>query len=234
MEVPPMTKRYVVAAIKSWNRRVFEERICMLPGEWVFLDDPNRLTPDFLDEVKPRYVFFLHWSWVVPDEIVARWECVVFHMSDVPYGRGGSPLQNLIWRDHRSTKLSAIHMTPGLDAGPVYAKADLSLEGVAEEIYIRAAELSAQIIERLVAEEPEPIPQTGEPVFFERRHPRDSLIPACGSLARLHDFIRMLDAEGYPRAFLEHEGFRYELSRPILREGHIVADVLVTRLEEHT
>ncbi len=30
---------------------------------------------------------------------------------------------------------------------------------------------------------------------------------------------------GYPRAFLVHRGLRYELSRPALRRGRIVADV---------
>ena len=58
--------------------------------------DPEDLTPERLASLDPRYVFFLHWSWKIPAEIHTRFECVIFHMSDVPYGRGGSPLQNLI------------------------------------------------------------------------------------------------------------------------------------------
>ncbi len=37
------------------------------------------------------------------------------HMTDVPYGRGGSPLQNLIARGHTSTKLTAMRMTAEVD-----------------------------------------------------------------------------------------------------------------------
>ena len=59
-------------------------------------------------------------------------------MSDLPYGRGGSPLQNLIIREHRKTMISAIQCVKEIDAGPVYLKKPLSLEGSAEEIFICA------------------------------------------------------------------------------------------------
>jgi len=42
----------------------------------------------------------------------------------------------------------------------------------------------------------------------------------------------MLDADGYPLAFLEHAGFRYEFSRASLRDGRIVADVTITAKSE--
>jgi methionyl-tRNA formyltransferase len=44
----------------------------------------------------------------------------------------------------------------------------------------------------------------------------------------LHDFIRMLDADGYPHAFLEYGKFRLEFSRSALYEGRVVADVRIT------
>jgi methionyl-tRNA formyltransferase len=42
----------------------------------------------------------------------------------------------------------------------------------------------------------------------------------------------MLDGEGYPRAFLQHSGFRFEFSRPALYDGRVVADVKITRADE--
>jgi methionyl-tRNA formyltransferase len=38
----------------------------------------------------------------------------------------------------------------------------------------------------------------------------------------------MLDADGYPHAFLEHAGLRYELRRASLYAGRIHADVIIT------
>lgn len=227
---PREQKSYLVIGCKPWNRRVFDERLTGLPGEWHYIGAASELSLDVVDKISPRYIFFLHWSWKVPDEIVDRYECVCFHMTDVPFGRGGSPLQNLIVRGHRETMLTALRMSKEFDAGPVYGKEPLSLEGGGEEIYLRAGCLSAKMIQRIIQDEPKPVPQRGKPVVFKRRKAEECEIAAPASLEELYDFIRMLDAEGYPRAFLHHCGFRFELSRPALYDGRIVADVRITRV----
>ncbi|NJO00142.1 MAG: methionyl-tRNA formyltransferase [Anaerolineales bacterium] len=223
---------YIVAGTKPWNQRVFDEVISHFPGKWVYVREKEQLTVDFVKQIKPNYIFFLHWSWLVPEEIINNYECVCFHMADVPYGRGGSPLQNLILRGHQQTKLSALRMTHEFDAGPVYLKENLGLAGSAEEIYIRATYLSAEMIGRIIRGEILPVPQSGEVVIFKRRTHAQSSITEISSLQNLHDFIRMLDAEGYPKAFLNYQGFRYEFSRAVLYDGRIVADVTITQLED--
>lgn len=223
---------YLVVGRKSWNRNIFNDIIQYYPGQWYFIEALEDLTADNIKKIQPRYIFFLHWSWKVPEEILETYECVCFHMTDVPYGRGGSPLQNLIVRGHQQTKLTALQMTQEFDAGPVYLKKDLCLGGSAEEIYIRATALAAKMIETIIKEEPTPVAQSGEVINFKRRKPTESQIPDLSSLSKLHDFIRMLDAEGYPKAFIEYQGFRYEFSRSALYDGRIVADVTVTPIEE--
>ncbi|MBZ5705064.1 MAG: methionyl-tRNA formyltransferase [Acidobacteriia bacterium] len=223
---------YLVAGCKPWSRRVYDEVLCKLPGRWRYVGSPEEFSQARLGEFAPRYIFFLHWSWKVPQEIVENFECVCFHMTDVPYGRGGSPLQNLIVRGHRETMLTALRMSADFDAGPVYLRQPLSLEGNAEEVYMRATELSAKMIERITREHPAPEPQHGEVVNFKRRKPEESEIGRPSSLQELHDFIRMLDAEGYPHAFLNYGGFRFEFTRAALYEGRIVADVRVTSTAE--
>ncbi|CCQ59837.1 Methionyl-tRNA formyltransferase-like protein 2 [Crocosphaera watsonii] len=229
-KLSPPEISYLVVGSKPWNRRVFDEVICHNLGQWYFLDDPQKLNAKYLQSINPRFLFFLHWSWKIPDEIINHYECICFHMTDVPYGRGGSPLQNLIIRGHHQTKLTALRMTSELDGGDVYLKVDLCLEGNAEEIYIRATYVAAQMIQTIIQEQPIPIPQTGEVVLFKRRKPEDSEIPQINSLSELHDFLRMLDAQGYPKAFLNYNGFRYEFSRAALYDGRIMADVTITPL----
>ncbi|MEZ4639845.1 MAG: hypothetical protein R2873_36030 [Caldilineaceae bacterium] len=229
-----MTKNYVVAGYKPWNRRVFDEIISRYPGNWRYIDQAASLTCDALRPLEPRYVFFLHWSWKVPADLLDEFECVCFHMTDVPYGRGGSPLQNLIVRGHRQTKLTALRMVEAFDAGPVYLKEPLSLEGNAEEILIRSSHLAAKMIGQIVEDEPAPAPQIGGPVHFHRRKPADSHLPEVTRLEEVYDFIRMLDAEGYPRAFIEYGGFRIEFSRAALYDQRIAADVTITPIEPKT
>lgn len=173
--------------------------------------DPVDLTLAIANET-PRYVFFPHWSHIVPEEIVSEVECVCFHMTDVPYGKGGSPLQNLISRGHRETQLTALRMVEAVDAGPVYLKRPLSLHGSAEEIFTRAMHLSVEMMRAIIAEEPHPKEQSKlSSVHFQRRQPAQSALPSMGTLGSLRDHIRMLDAKGYPPAFIDHGAFRFHL-----------------------
>jgi methionyl-tRNA formyltransferase len=222
-------KSYLVAGCKPWNRRLFDEALRDLPGKWFYVGSPSELSRERVREIGPQYIFFLHWSWRVPEEIIDGYECVCFHMTDLPFGRGGSPLQNLLVRGHRETKLTALRMSKEFDAGPIYTKEPLSLEGGAEEIYLRAARVSAKMIQQIVRREPSPKAQRGTAVNFKRRKPAESVIGHLASIEELYDFIRMLDADGYPQAFLEHSGFRFEFSRAALYDGRIIADVKITR-----
>ena len=217
--------RYLVATAKRWNVDAYEARRSELPGEWSLIGSRDELTADRLARLEPRYVFFPHWSWIVPKEIVDRFECVCFHMTDVPYGRGGSPLQNLVLRGHSETTLTALRMTEELDAGPVYMKKPLSLAGSAQEIYERASSLAFDMIREIVEKEPVPVPQAGEVTSFPRRTPEESELPRKGSPKELYDFIRMLDADTYPHAFLAWGDAFLQFTEAELRDGTLTAKV---------
>jgi methionyl-tRNA formyltransferase len=150
-------------------------------------------------------------------------------MTDLPYGRGGSPLQNLILNGLRKTTLTAFRMTQELDAGPVYMKRPMTLDGNAEEIYIRSSYLSAWMIGEIITIQPSPKQQEGDVVKFKRRTPEESEIKESKSLDGLYDFIRMLDAGGYPKAFINHKGCRYEFSNAGLYNNRIEANVKITK-----
>lgn len=220
------SKLYVVASTKSWHRKSLESIKNDITADWLYVSDNHELR-DVLAKREPRYIFFLHWNWLLPKEIWQKHECVCFHMTDVPYGRGGSPLQNLILAGHKETKLTALKMVSEMDAGPVYSKKTLSLDGTAEEIYVRAGKLSFEIIKWMIDHEPETVEQVGESVLFKRRKPEQSGLPESGTLSSAYDFIRMLDADGYPHAFIEHGDYMLNLSKARLENGHLIAEVKI-------
>ena len=226
------SKRYVVAGYRPWNRRVFDEVVRHYPGQWRYMGSPGELTTEALEAFGPRYVFFLHWSWKVPEAVTDAFECVCFHPTDLPYGRGGSPMQHMILSGADETVVSAFRMVREMDAGPVYLKRPMSLHGGGEEVFIRFSRLAADMIREMADTEPEPAPQTGEAVCFARRRPQDSRLGGQATLRQVHDFIRMLDAEGYPPAFLECGGLRLTLRRSALRNGRVTADVDITLMED--
>ncbi len=223
------TRRYVVASSKNWHQSGFDALKEDLPGDWSWV----ATTEDLLAKVRSipsiRYIFFFHWSWLVPEEVLSACECVCFHMTDVPYGRGGSPLQNLIVAGHKSTKLSALRMVNEMDAGPVYCKKELSLSGRAEDIYAEAGRLSFETIRWMVENEPIPSPQTGEVATFKRRKPHESALPTQGSISAIYDHIRMLDAPTYPLAFVEHGEYQIEFTDACLLDGEVTAKVVIKK-----
>jgi methionyl-tRNA formyltransferase len=223
---------FVLATSRRWHDGMAERLSARTGRPFHLVTSKNELTVERLDALSPEYVFFPHWSYIIPDEILNRYECVIFHMTDLPFGRGGSPLQNLISRGIYQTQMSAIRCVTELDAGPIYLKRPLSLHGAAEEIYLRAGRLTEEMILTIIAEHPTPVPQEGLPTAFARRKPDESAVRELPSLAALFDHIRMLDADGYPHAFLETEGFRFEFRRAALRDGRITADVVIREVAD--
>ena len=221
----------VIASSRSFGKKLIAEIQSRLNEEVIFFNDRKSLTIENLNSIKPQYVFFPHWSYIIPKEIHENFQCVIFHMTDLPFGRGGSPLQNLIVRGIYETQLSAIRCVSTLDGGDIYLKRPLSLWGSAEEIFLRAAEMIKEMIIEIVRQKPEPIPQQGDAVIFKRRTPSQSNIGELNKLNQIFDYIRMLDAEGYPAAFLETEYLRLEFSRATMKEKHILADVKISLRE---
>lgn len=221
--------KYIVGSSKPWHREAFEQFVSERPSEWRYVSTRDELTSALIDDTKPRYLFFLHWNWKVPSAIWRTYECVCFHMTDLPYGRGGSPLQNLILEGKENTQITALRMIEQMDAGPIYTKRSMSLEGRAEEIYFRAGDLCWEMIDWIIKNDPVPEPQHGQSTFFSRRKPVQSALPTEANLSQLYDFIRMLDAPTYPLAFIEHGDLRLEFSHATLLEDVVEARVIIRR-----
>jgi methionyl-tRNA formyltransferase len=199
-------------------------------ANYYHIEEKDNLSLETLESIQPDFIFFPHWSYLIPKNIYENYNCIVFHMTDLPFGRGGSPLQNLISRKIYETKISAIKVVKELDAGPVYLKKDFFLYGSAEEIYLRAGDLIIQMIDEIIENQPIPVEQQGLAVAFKRRTPNMSVIENIETIEELFDHIRMLDAEGYPKAFLENENFRFEFSRASLKSNNtIIADVRISK-----
>ena len=222
---------YLVATIRPWNINVYHQTVSQFPGEWHLISDPAALTPAYVRRLAPRYIFFPHWSHIVQREILELSECICFHETDLPYGRGGSPIQNLIVRGHADTQITALRMVSELDAGPVYMKRPLSLAGSAHEIFTRAAGIVGEMIGDIARTNPLPTPQQGNPEVFKRRTPKQSEITSdIATPKKLYDHIRMLDAPEYPKAYLTVHGMRYTFKNARLDPdtGKVIAQVSIS------
>jgi methionyl-tRNA formyltransferase len=213
--------RYIFLSEKEWHKKLFKSlKTTFINDEWFLIDTKSDFNLDNVTEIKPQKIFIPHWSYIIPGSIFNKFECIVFHMTDLPYGRGGSPLQNLIIRGHRETKISAIKVEEGIDTGDIYIKKNLTLEGTAKEILLSATIIIGKMITEIINNDLKPIPQNGEVVEFKRRKPEDGNILQLNDLNLIYDYIRMLDCEGYPNAFIETGSIKIEFSNAHLESNN--------------
>lgn len=76
--------------------------------------------------------------------------CLNVHASLLPRWRGAAPIQAAIIHGDDETGISLMSMTAGLDCGPVYARAAISIgrDETAGELHDRLAELGGQLLVR--------------------------------------------------------------------------------------
>ena len=218
----------VIATTKQYNIDNYSKYI-KDEYESVLITDKDDLNIKTIKKLNPTFIFFPHWSWIIPAEIYEEFECVIFHMTDLPFGRGGSPLQNLIVMGEKNTKISALRAVKELDAGDIYMKEDLSLEGKAIEIYERASKIIfGKMIDTIINNTPILTPQSGKTIKFKRRSPEQSDIQELESLEKIYDYIRMLDAPSYPHAFIQTKNFKIEFKDAILKDDIIECKTSIT------
>ena len=118
-------KTYVLLSAKNWHDTLFYNLSTNPNENWVRIKEKDDFVIEKLKLLNPDKVFIPHWSYIIPETIWSAFPCIVFHMTDLPYGRGGSPLQNLILSGKTDTKISALKVDNGIDTGDVFLKKDL-------------------------------------------------------------------------------------------------------------
>lgn len=161
-------KNYAACVGAEWGHEVVA-RVDDL-GTVITRCDPKQLAKALSKAGPFRYVFFLNWSWLVPKEVLDAYECVNFHATALPFGRGGGPIENMIKLGMTETAMTAHRMVEEIDAGPIYARhgALISLEGTKDDILARFVEPVSGMVQWIIDNEPETYPQLGDVVKFKR------------------------------------------------------------------
>ena len=195
---------YIIITKKIWDKNNFKK----IKKNFKIL---NKINLKVIRKINPKIIFFIHWSTFINKNIYNKYLCIQFHSSNLPMGRGGSPIQNQILLGLKSTKLTAFKISQKLDAGPVCLKSSLKLNGRAIDIYKRIEKQSIKMIRRIIKlKKINFYEQNGKHSYFTRRKKIQSKIDIkkFNNLNKLYDFLRMLDAPGYPYAYTELKNFK--------------------------
>ncbi len=189
------------------------------------------LNLELIREFKPNYIFFPHWNWIVDKNIHQTQNCIVFHTAPLPYGRGGSPIQNLILNGYEDTPVCALKMTSELDAGPIYGEITISLDGNLKSIFLRINNAINKLIIKIIKNQIIPIPQEGEPHIFERLSEKNNEIPKELSLKEIFDRVRMLDHEDYPNPYIIYGNNKLEFYNANLDSEYLELKCKIKKLK---
>ena len=217
---------YIIASSKPWFS---EHKKSELFNKFNFVEISKRdeLNLDLLAQINPRFIFFPHWNWKVDSNILSKYECVAFHTAPLPFGRGGSPIQNLIVSGFTHSPVCALKMTDIIDGGPIYSYLVVSLDGSICDIFLRIAECVEKLITYICENEPSPTPQTGKVFNFKRLSEVDNELHYSFSLNELYNRIRMVDGLDYPRAYIIFGKYKIEFTNATMHGNIINASVKI-------
>ena len=207
-----MNNCVLVSKNNEWSDHLYRKLSDnMGDSSWLRISNIDEIS--FIKDLNLDWVFFFHWSHIVPREIWSSHRCVVLHTSNLPNGRGGSPIQNQIIRGVTKSRVNALEMTGQVDSGGVYCFSDITLQGSLRDIWMTIASQSFDLIQKCVKENPLPVDQEVlSDITSYKRRKSSSLNLDC-EISNVYDQIRMLDGEGYPRSNIKIGNFIIEFSR---------------------
>lgn len=137
----------------------------------------------------------------------------VIHESDLPKGRGWSPLAWQILEGRNEIVVTLLEADETIDAGGILRKESLKLEGheLADEIQEKLFRVKAKLMDFALTHSDEPLmPQFGAVSHYPKRIPEDSRLNLNLSLLDQFNLLRICEPR-FP-AFFEYLGQRYEVT----------------------
>tara|TARA_R110000824_G_scaffold99820_2_gene237317 strand:- start:1145 stop:1831 length:687 start_codon:yes stop_codon:yes gene_type:complete len=227
-----MTNNNVLIISKDslWTRELFDS-LSLEPSKEFKYFLLSEFTEETIASINPKWIFFFHWSEKVPKSIYNNYRCAVIHTSNLPEGRGGSPIQNQILDGIMNTRVNIIEMVDKFDAGGIYCSRGVTLQGTLTDIWLAISSVAKNLILECTSKDLRPKEQIGSPKNYKRRRDNEINFGKCKNLLQVYDVVRMLDTahKEYPKSFCEIGDFILEFSRAKLEEGSILSDVRISK-----
>jgi methionyl-tRNA formyltransferase len=215
--------RYIIASVTDYFKNKIKKK------NFYFINKKKNLSLKNIKKINPKIIFFPHWNWKIKGSILNHYLCIGFHSTPLPYGRGGSPIQNMIVRGHKFSTVCAIKLENKLDGGPIYLKKNFKLGGRAEIIFEKIYKIIFSMIVIFIKKVPKPKMQLGKSYYFNRRKPEESNIGTLNSLNKVYDYIRMLDTnvKNFPLAFVSTSNLNIQFKYAKKEKNFVIAKAII-------
>lgn len=131
---------------------------------------------------------------------------IVVHESDLPQGKGWSPVTWQILENKTKITVTLFEATDEIDAGEIYLQDYILFEGweLLPEIKRKQGEITNKLLLKYLELYPniKGKPQEGNNSFYKRRTPKDSELNIEKSIEEQFNLLRVCDNEQYPAFFI--------------------------------
>lgn len=208
--------KFKIAIISDKNSWL-NDHIPTLIDEWTEAQFDCSHVHNVSDLRSADFCFCIGMFQILPKTVLKKFtHTLVVHESDLPRGRGWSPLTWQVLENQNRICFSLIEASEEIDAGVIYKQKWVTLNGheLLDELWLIQAETTIELCRWFVINYPVPISdqrtQSGVATYYRRRTPEDSLMDVDKSLLEQFGLLRVVDNDAYP-AFFELNGHRYLL-----------------------
>lgn len=173
--------------------------------------DPSKLP-------KSQVCFYFGYSRIVGNKIRSRHDInLVVHESDLPSGRGWSPLTWQVLQGAQKIMVTLFEAVDAVDSGVIYGQTIIELQGheLISDLRRHQAAATFKLCTEFILDYPAVLKkkreQRGTPSYFQKRTPEDSQIDVNRSLADQFNLLRVCDNQRYP-AWFDYAGARYAIN----------------------
>jgi methionyl-tRNA formyltransferase len=173
------------------------------------ISDPDKLS-------KGDVAFFLScFSIIGTAKLRMNAHNIVVHASDLPQGKGWSPMSWQILEGKYDIPLTLFEACEKVDSGVIYLQTTVSLDGTElvdewqYKLFVKIKELCLNFLKQLPHVNGRE--QIGQESFYRRRTPKDSRLDINKTIQEQFNLLRIVDNEAYP-AFFEIHGRKYILT----------------------
>ena len=192
-------------------------------NDWIFHHIPESILRSktfkfhtFFEHEKIRsfeIVFVLGYTKILKEPFLTNNKNIfLVHESNLPSGKGFSPVQWQILEGKNTIKISLIKLSQELDGGDIIKQMNMILDGTElyEEIRLKQATVTFKIIENFLKQYPnfKSKPQSGKSTFYRKRKITDSELNINEKLKDLFPLLRIGNNEKWP-SFFKFKGNTY-------------------------
>ena len=138
-------KKILCVGYRTWALNIYKNILITKNCEFKIIDSFDNYNEEIIYDYNPDFILFYGWSWIINDEIINKYKCIMLHPSPLPKYRGGSPIQNQIINGELNSKVTLFLMNDKIDEGDIILQDNITLDGHLNDIFNQITKVGTKL-----------------------------------------------------------------------------------------